>query len=381
MLCCAVDASLFAASAVSVSAADALKAAGVRQQRRLHQQTVNWRIRLQPALAAANRLPRPQQQQVEASSGTADGWLRTRRQAVQALDALLLALIAVSQRLAADNAQLAGVTPWKDRRTGLAKEDAADSEDGSSDEAEQDADRFASYLRSSFRSFRPRRDELLSRWFERGQQAAGRQTGVASATASAQTAAAGASSLIHRPIAEQIREAAADRRRLRGRTQILRAVHGGIIGRRAIPSLPESQPAAAGAAEAGEAAALRVEQRREEEAFDDLDFYSQLLQELLTSAAGEEAGAGSEGGGEADGRGARAVREMARRSLRAAVDRRASKGRKLRYAVMPRLSNFMAPAAAAASDGRADADVAVDQLVQHLFGGDRSSGALLPAAT
>jgi protein AATF/BFR2 len=67
---------------------------------------------------------------------------------------------------------------------------------------------------------------------------------------------------------------------------------------------------------------------RDEECYDDAEFYAQLLKELL-----ESAGAGA-GGGAAGVVGARP-------KLRKIVDRRASKGRKLRYSVIEKLVNFM----------------------------------------
>ena len=64
-----------------------------------------------------------------------------------------------------------------------------------------------------------------------------------------------------------------------------------------------------------------------EELYDDADFYEQVLKEFLESAG---AGAGL----------AAASKPAKRRKI---VDRRASKGRKLRYHVQQKLVNFCAP--------------------------------------
>ena len=106
--------------------------------------------------------------------------------------------------------------------------------------------------------------------------------------------------------------------------------------------------AVAPAAPAGgllDAAAGVASAARDEESYDDAEFYAQLLKELL-----EASGPGG-GGGAAP----RAPKQ------RKAVDRRASKGRRLRYAVVEKLVNFMAPAPLSLPPQ-------ADQLLRRLFG-------------
>ncbi|CAI5516382.1 unnamed protein product [Closterium sp. Naga37s-1] len=67
------------------------------------------------------------------------------------------------------------------------------------------------------------------------------------------------------------------------------------------------------------------------DSYDDTEFYQQLLREFLDSSHLEELGIASQ----------QVVRRL-RGSKGKAVDRRASKGRKVRYALMPALVNFMA---------------------------------------
>lgn len=80
----------------------------------------------------------------------------------------------------------------------------------------------------------------------------------------------------------------------------------------------------------------RVVGRRVEEydegAFDDSDFYHQMLREIIS--ANSEVGLVSS---------ALTARNSSKRKAASAVERRASKGRKIRYTVMPKLLNFMAP--------------------------------------
>jgi protein AATF/BFR2 len=86
-----------------------------------------------------------------------------------------------------------------------------------------------------------------------------------------------------------------------------------------------------------------AEARREalalaEEIFDDGDFYGDLLRELI-----ESEGAGQSGGLDASGR--QRLPRKRYKSVKKDVDRRASKGRKVRYITHPKLLNFMAAAA------------------------------------
>ena len=76
------------------------------------------------------------------------------------------------------------------------------------------------------------------------------------------------------------------------------------------------------------ATAAKEGERRVAELYDDADFYEQVLKEFL-----ESAGAGGLGG-------AAAAKPPKRRKV---VDRRASKGRKLRYHIQQPLVNFCAP--------------------------------------
>lgn len=71
-------------------------------------------------------------------------------------------------------------------------------------------------------------------------------------------------------------------------------------------------------------------EQRDAETFDDSEFYQQLLKEFLEgSSVGSGAGA--------------LVASAGAKKRRKNVERRASKGRKLRYQVMEKLVHFMAP--------------------------------------
>lgn len=94
--------------------------------------------------------------------------------------------------------------------------------------------------------------------------------------------------------------------------------------------------------------------------YDDADFYQLLLKELVDQRS-SDAGAGANGAnGDVPTVRWTAVSEAKTRKL---VDRRASKGRKLRFTVHEKLQNFMAP-----EDRRSWEEEAIDRLFGTLFG-------------
>lgn len=105
----------------------------------------------------------------------------------------------------------------------------------------------------------------------------------------------------------------------------------------------------------------------EQDVFDDRDFYAQLLKEVLASGTKPGEGAKDEAKElQSELQGRRALKKRAR----AEVERRASKGRKIRYVPIEKLQNFMAsrPRAGAGSEAPAwEAAGAVDALLKALF--------------
>jgi len=107
-------------------------------------------------------------------------------------------------------------------------------------------------------------------------------------------------------------------------------------------------------------------------AFDDSRAYQALLKDFLSSRASADAAAAHGGGGKAA---ADALEDEARRGARrkkkqaaadaADVDRRASKGRRIRYVEHPKLVNFCFPVP------RAEPAVPDDVFIRSIFGGAR----------
>jgi protein AATF/BFR2 len=126
----------------------------------------------------------------------------------------------------------------------------------------------------------------------------------------------------------------------------------------AAPRQPQ-QPGADQAADGGgQITAAGGVSARDPETYDDGEFYQQLLKELLEAAPSSLAAANGSG---ADAALARPPKR------RKSVDRRASKGRKLRFQPVERLVGFCAPAPL-------DAPPFAAQLFRNLFGGGGGGG-------
>ncbi|KAI0955119.1 hypothetical protein AcW1_006797 [Taiwanofungus camphoratus] len=100
-----------------------------------------------------------------------------------------------------------------------------------------------------------------------------------------------------------------------------------------------------------------AEDREDPEVFDDLDFYQQLLRDVIKARGGNDSQAGDQDWV------AQQREKKAKRKLK--VDTKASKGRKLRYEVHPKLQNFMVPVPVAQGAWH---DEQIDGLFSSLLG-------------
>ena len=380
-----------ALSAPSLAPSAASKAAAIRQQRLVWAASLNWRIQLQAALTASNRLPpHPHSAHDAEQRRTAEAAGTERQSALSSLDALQAGLLQLqyetrlSRRLAKRSGQ------WDNSETAQSEDQqpAVDEEvefDEGSGEAEWGAEegrwerlvhsarRLSAALRSSFALESEERCAVLDKWLRRTTAAAGSVDG-------------GSASLLHRSAAEQLSDAVADRAALRRRTQLKRGQYD-VVGqlshdsrqqgkkRRAAPDgssrlamggAQQSEHDENGAADeneegGGPIAPPSASVRGHADLFDDLDFYQRLLHDAI-SGQQQQQQQHSPSLHTASLQSA----DEARRSLKAAVDRRASKGRKLQYTPIAKLSNFMAPVSAAHQQH--SRDEALDQIVANLFG-------------
>ena len=355
-----------AASTPSFASAGSAQSSAIRQQRAVWSTLLNWRIQLQPLLTAANSMPaahsiaaaqqregREEEEEGEGGEEQEAVW-REQHAALSSLDELQADLLRLQQRHGGMRARSGGA--------GEEAEDEEEEEGGGSDEEKGDSmagvvhspARLSAVLRSTFASEASSRYAVLDKWMRRTELAAG------SADSSGQ-------SLLHRSAAEQVRDAVADATALRRRTQLKRGQYE-MMGGGSGAGEPSGEGATRGQRQAEAASGVRAGSAAERadatvashpDLFDDLDFYQRLLQHAI-SAQQQQLQSHSAAAGLSS-------LDSTRRSLSSAVDRRASKGRKLQFAPIAKLSNFMAPEPAALQQHSRD-EAAVDQLVNNLFG-------------
>jgi protein AATF/BFR2 len=203
-------------------------------------------------------------------------------------------------------------------------------------------------LDATYARFAAFRDRSCDRWHRK----ANVQTGKASSSGGGD-AARGA---FDRALSEQVASAMRPPDRLLARSRPPAHLAPRRLGEPKVGTLPGTHDAGDGDEKvAGEDAPPdardRNDARRVEELYDDADFYEQSLKVFLESRGG---------GGGAAGLAAHAARPKKRRK---AVDRRASKGRKLRYHVQQPLVNFVAPV-------EKEVPAWAEKLFQRLFADD-----------
>ncbi|XP_037086596.1 protein AATF-like, partial [Pollicipes pollicipes] len=291
---------------------DSRKGSAVRAQLGIWDQLLECRIKLQPCVQLCNQLPAPADWQpfwaaadeatVAKLSETAAAAGRLLRHLVQ-LQELLLVQYPETRRLASDP-------------VGRVSDAAGDS----ASEGEP-APRLALY--------RPYRDETIQRWNDKTRLTAGR-------------AAAKSFAAFEQSTLKQIEQILSDRERLLRRTR-LRRTEGATLGR------PPPPPQEASTAADGK-------RDYDDEVFDDNDFYHQLLRELIERKTVDVSDP------LALGRQWIQIQKL-RSKIKKRVDTRASKGRKVRYEVYPKLVNFLASQRAGSMSAAAR-----DELFSSLFG-------------
>ena len=304
-------------------AEDARRGAAVRAQRQLWERSLEARIRLQRCLVGSNRLPQGSQ---NAAARRASPDVRAAFEGLERAAGATGALL--GELLEALLARAIPGAPAPPR-------------------PEPPAGRGGS--RAQWRSLQRAQGRLLpycghelDRWHRRtllGGSLAGRGGKAAKLQVLAQSVSSGVAALM-RDSEKVVKRSRQQREALPGAR---------VLGH------PEGwRPTPGGGSEAapGEVipAAATTEGWFDPELFDDGEFYQQLLREFLGEAQGADRGTGAAGAGG--------------KRKRKAVDRKASKGRRLRYDVHEKLVGFMAP------EGDPGAG-ASRTLLQGLFGGAR----------
>jgi hypothetical protein len=337
--------------------ASAQKAAHVRNQAALYETALEARIRLQPAMAAAQKLPlQPHLDALaEADPAVANALAETRGALSGLLQSLLQARAAVFARIPEvqrDAAAQAGFSSPDAVREYLAAKDVfsgapeAGAGAGLAGRKRQRASAGAATVGSldgvwegmsrGWQAFSQTfRDAAVDTW--------ARRLAFGGAAAAQSLKKAGKLKVLGADVSQQVREAMADAQ---------------LVATRAHPrreSLRVLGVAAAAAAAAGAGAAQLYE-----EAYDDGETYQTFLKEYLATASATAAsGGGALAGGRAGVNTGSLMAEAAtlgmtaselagalkhRRVTREGVDRRSTKGRKMKFVVHPKLVAFVAPA-------------------------------------
>ncbi|KAM6242466.1 protein AATF [Porphyrio hochstetteri] len=308
------------------------KGKAVKNQLALWDQLLEGRIKMQKALVTVNRLPQP------------DTYPAFRKEEGQefdtavencckALEALLKVLVDLQDELFYQYPGTRHLIDGKQSKTESDDEIPSSSDEEQVDKAQEKRrslpkrklklDDYPEFLAKRYADFRTYRNNILQKWHEKTKLASGKMGKGFGA--------------FERSILTQIDHIMMDKERLLRRTQTKRSVYT-VLGKKEQEShpVPESVP------ENSEVLPPSDSNRHlkdiDEEIFDDDDFYHQLLRELIerktTSLDPNDQ--------VAMGRQWLAIQKL-RSKIKKKVDRKASKGRRIRYHVHSKLVSFMAP--------------------------------------
>uniref|UniRef100_G3SY43 Apoptosis antagonizing transcription factor n=1 Tax=Loxodonta africana TaxID=9785 RepID=G3SY43_LOXAF len=306
------------------------KGRAVKNQIALWDQLLEGRIKLQKALLTTNQLPQPDAFPIFKDQGGPE-FASALKNSHKALKALLRSLVDLQEVLLfqyPDTRYLVdGTKPKAESEEEISSEDDELVKEKQQRRAppkrKLEMDDYPSFMAKRFADFTVYRNRTLQKWHDKTKLASGKLGKGFGA--------------FERSILTQIDHILMDKERLLRRTQTKRSVYR-VLGRpeltaqpvpESLPGQPETLPQAPANAHLKDL---------DEEIFDDDDFYHQLLRELIerkTSSLDPNDQV-------AMGRQWLAIQKL-RSKIHKKVDRKASKGRKLRFHVLSKLLSFMAP--------------------------------------
>ncbi|KAL3152741.1 hypothetical protein ABBQ38_012331 [Trebouxia sp. C0009 RCD-2024] len=306
------------------------KGLAVLHQKQLWDQNLQMRILLQRCLQAANRLPCGSTHTWALGQDPilAESYAGLIGSASETIDELLtLHTALVEQHPAAQEVVLAGTVASGKRNR---------------EEEEQDGEEEVSVLKwrridEEYRKLILFRDASVDRWH--------RKTMLISGAG----AAKGNLRALNQSVSSQVALLMKNPTKLARRSGVSAEQRPRVLCQPAKPMAQPVSPTGRHSATAGASTSpVGEEEEQDLEAFDDGEFYAQLLKEFLDSSGGAAGSAFHPQG----------------KKKRKQVDRRASKGRKLRYHIQDKLVNFMAPVEQPGHD-------IATQLFGSLFGGSQ----------
>lgn len=327
------------------------KGRAVKNQIALWDQLLEGRIKLQKALLTTNQLPQPDVFPVFKDKGGPE-FASALKNSHKALKALLRSLVGLQEELLfqyPDTRYLVdGTKPKAESEEEISSEDEElvgekKKQKRAPRKRKLEMDDYPGFMAKRFADFTVYRNRTLQKWHDKTKLASGKLGKGFGA--------------FERSILTQIDHILMDKERLLRRTQTKRSSYQ-VLGKpepaaqpvpETLPGQPEILPQAPANAHLKDL---------DEEIFDDDDFYHQLLRELIerkTSSLDPNDQV-------AMGRQWLAIQKL-RSKIHKKVDRKASKGRKLRFHVLSKLLSFMAPI-----DHTTMNDDARTELYRSLFG-------------
>lgn len=327
------------------------KGRAVKNQIALWDQLLEGRIKLQKALLTTNQLPQPDVFPVFKDKGGQE-FASALKNSHKALKALLRSLVDLQEELLfqyPDTRHLVdGTKPKAESEEEISSEDEElvgekKKQKRAPPKRKLEMEDYPGFMAKRFADFTVYRNRTLQKWHDKTKLASGKLGKGFGA--------------FERSILTQIDHILMDKERLLRRTQTKRSIYQ-VLGKpepaaqpvpESLPGQPEILPQAPANAHLKDL---------DEEIFDDDDFYHQLLRELIerkTSSLDPNDQV-------AMGRQWLAIQKL-RSKIHKKVDRKASKGRKLRFHVLSKLLSFMAPI-----DHTTMNDDARTELYRSLFG-------------
>ena len=309
---------------------NAVKGAAVRRQNDAWERSLKARILLQRGVNAAAKLPTPaymdalkaSDEGVAPAAATAAG---AARGALSALLRLQAALMDGNPAVAESASEDAVVTDGDKKR----KARSATAEVSRMHLMASPASEVWRAVDSMYGRYASFRDRSCDRWHRKAQVSVGKMAG--GGGPGGRGGGGGEMRAFNQSLSAQVQSAMRLPERLVSRSQPPSHLAPRRLGEPAAAAEEDATAPAEGRDEdvaLAAATAAKEGERRVAELYDDADFYEQVLKEFLESAGGGVAGA------------AAATKPPKRRKV---VDRRASKGRKLRYHIQQPLVNFCAP--------------------------------------
>ncbi|RMC10614.1 hypothetical protein DUI87_12325 [Hirundo rustica rustica] len=335
------------------------KGKAVRNQLALWDQLMEGRIKMQKVLLTANRLPQPDTYPRFRKEGGQD-FDNAVENCFKALEALLKVLVELQDELLYQYPGTRHLVDGKQAKTESEDEIPSSSDEEPLEKAQKKRrslpkrklkfEEYPEFIAKRYKDFRTYRNSTLQKWHDKTKLATGKMgkarrglcvltwlpwsRGLGNKFKKGEVWGFGA---FERSVLAQIDHVLLDKERLLRRTQTRRSLYT-VLGKQEQQPAPAPQPGPDSSEVLPASDSNRHLKDIDEEIFDDDDFYHQLLRELIerktTSLDPNDQ--------VAMGRQWLAIQKL-RSKIKKKVDRKASKGRRIRYHVHSKLVSFMAP--------------------------------------